>query len=55
MLIVVTPAGLERFFLEVGRAAVDVDDEPVVASPEDIEKLLAVAPEYGIEMRLPSP
>lgn len=55
MLIVVTPAGLERFFLEVGRAASDSDGEHVVPTPEDIEKLLTTAPRYGLEIRLPEP
>ncbi len=55
MLIVVTPAGLERFFLEVGRAAGDGDGDVVAPTPEDIEKLLAIAPAYGIEIRLPGP
>ncbi len=53
MLIVVTPAGLERFFLEVGRAAGEGDGESRPSTPEDIEKLLAVAPQYGIEIRVP--
>ena len=55
MLILVTPAGLEQFFLEVGRAVDEDDTEAVVPTPEDIEKLLAVAPRYGIEIRLPGP
>ncbi len=53
MLIVVTPAGLERFFLEVGRAASDGDGESMPPTPEDTERLLVVAPQYGIEIRLP--
>jgi quercetin dioxygenase-like cupin family protein len=55
MLIVVTPSGLERFFEEVGRAANDGDGETVAPTPEDVERLLAVAPRYGIEIRLPEP
>ena len=54
MLTVVTPAGLERFFLEVGRAASAEDGEAVAPTPEDIEKLLTVAPEYGLEIRVPT-
>ena len=55
MLIVVTPAGLEQYFLEVGRAADEGDGETVAPTPEDIEKLQAIAPRYGIEFRLPPP
>ena len=48
MLIVVTPAGLEQYFLEVGRAAGDGDGEAVAPTPEDIEKLLPrVLPLYA--------
>jgi quercetin dioxygenase-like cupin family protein len=50
MLILVHPSGLEKFFAEVGRESA----EPVAPSPADIEKLLAVAPKYGLEIRLPS-
>jgi hypothetical protein len=53
MLTVVTPAGLERFFLEVGREAIEGDAEPVAPTPEDIQKLLETAPKYGLEIRLP--
>jgi quercetin dioxygenase-like cupin family protein len=50
MLIVVTPAGLERFFAEVGQPAADRSSPPPL-TPGDIEKLLAVAPRYGLEIR----
>jgi len=53
MLIVVTPAGLEAFFLEIGREAIDGETEPVTPTPEDIQKLLQIAPKYGIEIRMP--
>ena len=52
MLISVAPAGLEQMFFEVGQP---VADGATAAPPtkEDIDKLLAVAPRYGIEIRLP--
>ncbi len=54
MLISVAPAGLEKMFFEVGQPV-----EPGAAtipspSKADIEKLLAVAPRYGIEILLPA-
>jgi quercetin dioxygenase-like cupin family protein len=53
MLISVAPAGLEQMFLEVGQpVAVGAQTAPPPTS-EEIEKLLAVAPRYGIEIRLP--
>jgi RimJ/RimL family protein N-acetyltransferase/uncharacterized RmlC-like cupin family protein len=53
MLISVAPAGLEGMFFEVG---VPVAQGATTAPPptkQEIEKLLAVAPRYGIEIRLP--
>jgi mannose-6-phosphate isomerase-like protein (cupin superfamily) len=52
-LISVAPAGLEKMFFEFG---VPVPQGATTAAPptkEEIEKLLAVAPRYGIEIRLP--
>ena len=53
MLILATPAGLDRFFLEAGREATDTSPESGAVTPEDPERLLAVAPKYGIEIELP--
>jgi quercetin dioxygenase-like cupin family protein len=55
MLISVAPAGLEKMFFEVG---VPVPKGATTAPPptkDEIAKLLAVAPKYGIEIRLPKP
>ena len=54
MLILATPAGLEQFFLVAGREASDTSAESGAVRPEDTEKLLAVAPKYGIEIQLPT-
>ncbi len=53
MLISVAPAGLEEMFFEVG---VPVPPGATTAAPptqEEIERLLAAAPRYGIEIKLP--
>jgi quercetin dioxygenase-like cupin family protein len=53
MLISVAPAGLEQMFFEVG---VPVPPGATTAAPptkEEIERLLAAAPRYGIEIKLP--
>jgi mannose-6-phosphate isomerase-like protein (cupin superfamily) len=52
MLISVAPAGLEQMFFEVG---VPVPPGATATPPtkEEIEKLLAAAPRYGIEIKLP--
>src|SRR5262249_35998111 len=52
MLISVASAGVEKMFFEVG---VELPEGATTALPptrEEIEKLLAVAPRYGIEIRL---
>jgi quercetin dioxygenase-like cupin family protein len=45
----VTPAGLEQFFAEVG-IAVELFAVPPAVTPEDIEKIMATAPKYGLEI-----
>ena len=53
MLISVAPAGLEKMFFEFG---VPVPQGTTMAPPTtkaEIEKLMAIAPTYGIEIRLP--
>jgi hypothetical protein len=54
MLIMVTPAGLENFFREVGREVIEGEAEPVGPTPEDIKRLVKAAPKYGIEIRVPT-
>ncbi len=53
MIITVAPAGFEQMFLEAGRTL--ADDVEVAPHPtaEDIEKLLAVAPKYGVDILAP--
>ena len=46
-----TPAGFEGFFFEVGRPAVEGGTAPPLG-PEEIERTLALAPKYGMEVRL---
>jgi quercetin dioxygenase-like cupin family protein len=53
MLISVAPAGLEQMFFEVGVALTEGATTALPPTKEEIEKLLAVAPRYGIEIRLP--
>ncbi len=53
MLISVAPAGLEQMFLEVGVPLAEGATTGPPPSKEEIEKLLAVAPRFGIEIRLP--
>ena len=54
MLIQVTPPGFEKFIGEIGQSVTSFDSPPTPVTPADIQKLLAVAPKYGIEI-LPPP
>ncbi len=51
-LTLMAPAGLEKFFEEVGKPGTDLSSPPPLDDAE-IEKLMATAPKYGIE--IPSP
>src|SRR5438128_8459193 len=53
MLISVAPAGLEKMFFEVGVPLAEGATSALPPTKEEIEKLLAIAPRYGVEIRLP--
>jgi hypothetical protein len=53
MLISVAPAGLEQMFLEVGQPVATGTTTASPPTKAEIEKLLAAAPRYGVEIRLP--
>ncbi len=53
MLISVAPAGLEQMFFEFGAPLPEGATMAVPPSREEIEKLLTIAPRYGIQMLLP--
>jgi mannose-6-phosphate isomerase-like protein (cupin superfamily) len=55
MLIMVAPAGLENMFFEVGVPLAEGSTSALPPTQEEIEKLLAIAPKYGIEILLPQP
>ena len=53
-LTLIVPAGLEKFFEEVGKPGTDLSSPPPFEE-EDIERLLALAPRYGAEILSPEP
>ena len=53
MLISLAPAGLEKMFFEVGVSLPEGATTALPPTQEEIARLLAVAPKYGIEIRLP--
>lgn len=54
MLISVAPAGLERMFFETGVPLADGATTALPPGREEIERLLKVAPNYGVEIRPPA-
>lgn len=54
MLIHVTPPGFEKFMAEFAVRVPSFESPPAPVTPADIEKLMVVAPKYGIEL-LPPP
>ena len=52
MLALFTPAGFEGFFFDAGQPAIEGEAAPP-PGPEEIEKTIAVAPEYGMEVPPP--
>jgi quercetin dioxygenase-like cupin family protein len=53
-LVYVTPPGLENFTKDLATPLPSFASPPQPVTPKEIEKLLAVAPKYGIEI-LPPP
>ena len=53
LLISLAPAGLEEMFFEVGTPLGDDDNNAPPPSEAEIEKLLEVAPRYGVEIKVP--
>ena len=51
----VAPAGLENMFFEVGVPLAEGSTSALPPTQEEIEKLLKLAPKYGIEILLPHP
>ena len=53
MLISVAPAGLEQMFFEFGVPLAEGATTALPPTKVEIEKLMAIAPKYGIEIKLP--
>ena len=49
-----TPAGLDRFFQEVGVPIADPEGDPPPATVEHMEKIITTAPKYGMHIHLPT-
>jgi quercetin dioxygenase-like cupin family protein len=53
MILSIAPAGLEEMFFEVGVALPDGATTALPPAKEEVERFLALAPKYGIEVRSP--
>ena len=53
LLISVAPSGLEKMFFEIGMPVAEGATTALPPTQEEIEKLLTVAPRYGVEIKLP--
>lgn len=53
VLVSVAPAGFEQMFFDIGVPLVEGATTAPPPTQEEIERLLAIAPKYGIEIRLP--
>ncbi|MBD2463495.1 cupin domain-containing protein [Oscillatoria sp. FACHB-1407] len=49
-----TPAGLEQFFMEIGTPADDPTAPPPPVTEADIQKTIALAPQYGLTILPPA-
>jgi quercetin dioxygenase-like cupin family protein len=49
VLIALTPAGLEKFFIEMSTKAPEMKAPPMPSGPPDIERLISTAARYGVQ------
>jgi quercetin dioxygenase-like cupin family protein len=54
MILTLAPAGLERMFFEVGVPLPEGATSGPPPTKDEIDRLIQVAPRYGIELRLPA-
>ncbi len=51
-IVIITPAGFEELFEEIGEPAIDLSSPPPF-NLEVVERLLTLAPKYNLEVKLP--
>ncbi|MBO0695511.1 MAG: cupin domain-containing protein, partial [Verrucomicrobia bacterium] len=54
MLVFITPAGFENFVKEFAHRVASFDSPAIPASKDEVDKLLAAAPKYGIQILSPN-
>jgi quercetin dioxygenase-like cupin family protein len=53
VLVTYTPGGIDKFFIEAGEPATSPGLPPAPDGPPDIERLIAIAARYGMDMQQP--
>jgi mannose-6-phosphate isomerase-like protein (cupin superfamily) len=51
-LVILTPAGFEKFWLEIGKMVANQTGPSGPPDPETIARLMALAPQYGLEVKM---
>lgn len=54
LLFVLSPAGMEQLFVEVGLEVTDISKKPPPFTDEQLQKLPSIASKYGVEIRPPT-
>jgi len=54
MLVFITPAGFENFIKEFAQPVASFDSPAIPASKDEVDKLLAAAPKYGLQILSPN-
>jgi mannose-6-phosphate isomerase-like protein (cupin superfamily) len=52
-LVILTPAGFEKFWMEIGKPVASLTGPTGPPDPETIARLLSLAPKYGLEVKAP--
>ena len=54
LIAILCPPGFEQLFVEVGLEVSDINIKPPPFTNEQIQKLVSIAPKYGVELKPPS-
>src|SRR5216684_2166213 len=52
-LVILTPAGFEKFWMEIGKPVTSLTGPTGPPDPETIARLMSLAPKYGLEVKAP--
>ncbi len=55
LLVTFSPAGIEDMFYEMGHPVTDESTMPPDLTPQEMKNMVAIAAQYGVEIKPPSP